>query len=277
MSNEMYEDIDGTLNLANDAGIQETTETTEGTASETATETHEEGTETAGAENGAEGTEQTEEEKAAAAEEHKKKTGSQRARERADRLERENQALRDALARGNSQTQPPPEVKPEAPQSGKPDPNDPKWKSHEEFQQAQLDYEVERRLTEREQRSRVQAQQETWKQREEAVIAKHEDYPEAFRDFMSARPAEPLKQALLRHPEGPSIVHFLGNNLQELRRISALDPVDQVLEVGELGSRFKAPPKKEPKQTQAPAPIKPLGGASKPVVRTESTDAYEQY
>ncbi len=274
MSNEMFEDIDGNLNLADNAGTQETTETAEGTAAETTAETHEEGTETTGAETGADGTELTPEEKAAV-EEHRKKTRNERYREKASRLEAENQALRDALARGNPQQQP--EVKPEAPQSGKPDPNDPKWKNHEEFQQAQLDYEVERRIAEREQRSRVQAQQETWKQREEAVIAKHQDYPEAFQDFMSARPSEPLKQALLRHPAGPSIVHFLGNNLQELRRISALDPVDQVLAVGELGGQFKAPPKKEPKQSQAPAPIKPLGGASKPVIKTESTDAYEQY
>ena len=213
--------------------------------------------------------EQTEEAREA---EHKKKTGSQRAREKADRLERENQALRDALARGTA----PKPVEPEATPT-KPNPDDPKWKSHQEYEDAKFDYEVETRIAQREAKTKAKTEQETWKQREDAIVGKYEDYQEVFTDFIGAQPSDALKKAILRTPVGPEIVYALGNNPAEIRRLNALDPVDQVLEIGEMASRFKTPPKTEKKPTQAPPPIAPLTGASAHVVKANAGDAYEQY
>jgi len=268
MDSDLYEDIDSTENGT--TGAPDPFKTAEDLAVEVeaaATETTEEGTAT-------ETADQSPEEKAEA-EEHKKKTGSQRARERAERLERENQALRDALARGQGAPATTPET--DTPAS-KPDPNDPKWKSHAEYEEARIAHEVDRRISEREQRTRAQAEQEKWKQREEATAAKYEDYQEVFQDFIALRPSDTLKQAILKIEVGPEIVYFLGNNATELRRLNALDPVGQVLEIGELRARFKTPPPKtEKKTTQAPPPVKPLSGATKPVVNKDSTADYEQY
>lgn len=258
MSDEAYENLDVTLDPAVIAGNAQETATVPAEApveTQAATETTEE---------------QTPEQKE---EEHKKKTGSQRARERAERLERENQALRDALARGKQ-----PEPTATAEPAAKPNPDDPKWTSHAEFEEARIAYEVNRRLEEHEQKRRMKDQQDGWAKKEEPVASKYEDYPEVFQDFIASKPSQFLTQAILKADEGPEIAYYLGNNPQELRRINAMEPVDQVLAVGEIRALFKTPTvKKEVKPTQAPAPLTPLTGAAKPVQRDDRAERYEQY
>lgn len=268
MSNETYEDLDGTLTPASNAGNEppnpqdppldlapDPNEPLALTPEEIAAK------------------EAEEQAKAALAEEHKKKTGSQRQRERAERLERENQALRDALARGKQ-----PEMPVQTEPTSKPNPDDPKWTSHAEFEEARIAYEVERRIEEREQKRRMKDQQEGWAKKEEPVAAKYDDYPEVFQDFIASKPSQFLTQAILKAEEGPEIAYYLGNNPQELRRINAMEPVDQVLAVGDIRARFKQPTvKKDVKPTKAPDPISPLTGAAKPVQRDDRQDRYEQY
>jgi hypothetical protein len=259
MSEEAYENLDVTLDPAVIAVIEKPTEEqAEGTAETTETETQEAG--------------ETVEQKAEA-EEHKKKTGSSRLRDKLTRSEAENQALRDALARGKQ-----PDAPVQTDPNAKPNPDDPKWTSHAEYEEARIAYEVNRRLDEHEQKAKMRVQQDSWAAKEEPVAAKYDDYPEVFQDFIAAKPSQFLTQAILKAPEGPEIAYYLGNNPQELRRLNAMDPVDQVLAVGDIRAKFKQPTtERTVKTTQAPAPIAPLTGASKPVQRDASADRYEQY
>lgn len=73
-----------------------------------------------------------------------------------------------------------------------------------------------------------------------------------------------------RMDNGEDVIHFLGTNTKEARRIYQLDPVSQVREMTRIESRLlaeaekaKAPPSTPARQTtKPPAPIKPLASGT---------------
>ena len=219
-------------------------------------------------------------EKAQAEEERKRKTGSQRAREKADRLERENQALRDALARG---TQKEPEAaphRPQAPTDGRPlPPKSSDFTDYDEYEAARdkyqedlTDWKVEARLQKEKQESAQHSAGETYGSKVSKIVETHPDFMTLAEELSEEgiEPTEVMKQVVLASDAGHELLYHLAKNPQETKRIGALPPGAQLLELGMMLGRMNgntpAPARPEVKPSQAPAPPKPIKGPATPSV-----------
>jgi hypothetical protein len=76
---------------------------------------------------------------------------------------------------------------------------------------------------------------------------------------------EPMQLAISASDEAPAITYHLAKNPAEARRIAAMTPIAQAVEIGRLESRLAAPtpaPKPSPKTTtDAPEPPPTARGA----------------
>ena len=65
----------------------------------------------------------------------------------------------------------------------------------------------------------------------------HPDFDEVVDDLGEAKPiSQTLQLAVLRAPNGPEIAYDLAKNLPEYERISALEDIDQAMEIGKLSA-----------------------------------------
>lgn len=71
--------------------------------------------------------------------------------------------------------------------------------------------------------------------------------------------------------------YFLGTNPREAARISKLSPVRQIAAIAKLEDKFAAKPAPKPKQSAAPAPIKPVGGSSTRSDEIQPTESFESF
>ena len=145
-----------------------------------------------------------------------------------------------------------------------------------ETYQSEADYERDREarlainttatLVERDARTAAanaeRADAEIWSTQIDAERDKYPDF-EAVAYDPSVPYSEVMINAVQGHPNGVDIAYYLGQNKETARRIASLPPLQAVLELGELGTRFKTaksvtPPAK--RQTNAPAPIKTVSG-----------------
>jgi len=142
------------------------------------------------------------------------------------------------------------------------------------------DQKVEQRFKAREEQSAkqqaAQSEQEAAKRfREHAakVAAEIED----FEDVLAASSApmtQAMANAITRSGEnGPRIAYHLAKNPEEARRIAALDPAEQAMEIGFLRASVSKEPVKKP--SKAPAPIEPVK-AGKTVSANEMPDPTSQ-
>lgn len=161
--------------------------------------------------------------------------------------------------------------RPEPKQEAKPvdsgEPQRDRFESYEAYLEARAewraDQKVEQRFKAREaeatnQRA-AQSQQEA-AQRFREHAAKVASEIEDFEDVLAASSA-PLSQAMAnaitRSGElGPRIAYHLAKNPDEARRIAALDPAEQAMEIGFLKASVSKEPVKKP--SKAPAPIEPV-------------------
>lgn len=90
---------------------------------------------------------------------------------------------------------------------------------------------------------------------------KYEDFDEIARN-----PDLPITQdmvnALFDCDHAADIAYYLGQNIQETRRIALLSPIAVAREIGKLEARFVGPPPKT--KTNAPEATKPIGSHEKP-------------
>jgi len=96
-----------------------------------------------------------------------------------------------------------------------------------------------------------------------ARVAKFEkDHPD-YRDVVERDdvPASmPMQHAMLNSEDGPAMAYYLGQNPDEAERISKLDGINAVYEMGKISARLA----EKPRASTKPAPITPLktGSAS---------------
>lgn len=216
------------------------------------------------------------EEKAKAEEERKRKTGSQRARAKAERLERENQALRDALARGTQKTteaEPAkkatsPDGRPLAPKSTNFDSYDEYEAARDKYQEDLTDWKVENRLRMAELRKAEQAEVETVRAKAATAHEAHPDLGDLLSDLddQGIAPTETMHRAIQESDLGAELLYHLAKNPAEVRRIGALPPVAQALELGAMLAQIKGATTATPKnlETKAPPPPKPIKGPATP-------------
>lgn len=125
---------------------------------------------------------------------------------------------------------------------------------------------------------------ETYQARVDKAREKYPDYDAKV--YSESVPfTRPMTDAIVEMEHGTDVAYFLADNPQEFDRISKLSPRGQVMELGYLSAQFRSQKAAEPAAqkapvSQAPKPIRPLGGGGgspapgSPQGGEESMDAY---
>lgn len=144
----------------------------------------------------------------------------------------------------------------------------------EAYTNAMVDWKLERRLAELEQRQATRQVTYTHEQRLQEFVKTAPDFEEVLDNVEHVRFAPTTLEALATSDIGPQLMYELGKNPSEAERISRLHPVQQVKELGRIEERLAskktaaATPKTE---TKAPAPLKPAAGKAS-VSKVDITD-----
>jgi hypothetical protein len=148
---------------------------------------------------------------------------------------------------------------------------------------------AERDKAQREEIERGQrATHEAYQARVAKAVEKLPDY-RAVAESPDVQVSIPVAHAIANSEQGPEIQYFLGKNPDEAKRILALHPAKQLVELGKIEARLEAEaskPAAEPKPAEkpkpvvsaAPKPIKPLEAASESqTVKEPSEMSMEEY
>lgn len=186
-------------------------------------------------------------------EEKPKKPGSRRAREKAARLEAENEALRAALANQKPQEQakPNPVVN-----DGRPKAED--FESFEDFQEALTDWKVNKALETRDAEARARQQQEIVAKKVKIGREKYEDFDDDLADIMPLAANHPVGMAITESDHTEDLIHYFAENIEDLERIRALSPTGIGREIAKLEAKFVKPSQPNKPTSQAPPPVKPI-------------------
>lgn len=121
-----------------------------------------------------------------------------------------------------------------------------------------------------------QAVQEAYKERVKKVSSEIPDY-QAVAERADVQVSIPMAHAILMSEEGPRLQYYLGQNPEEAKRISGLNPVQQLVEIGRLEAKLAKPA--EPKAVvsaapKPPTPHTPKGEQSRKSPEEESMEEY---
>lgn len=220
-------------------------------------------------------------------EEEKKphKTGSQRARERA---ERETQARIAAEQRAAAL-----EAQLNARNLQMADPNEPKIEDFENFDaykaalvthaQKRASEEVEQRFKSEQAKRDYEAKQAQWQARDAEFSKDKPDWDDAIEDLTEAvskldpqrAPGfQALDAALSASELSSALKYHLGKHPEDFVRMASLDPINAIRELAKLEIKIGTPEPPKPKTTNAPPPIAPLGGTSNVTPPKHRRDTY---
>jgi len=132
--------------------------------------------------------------------------------------------------------------------------------------------ETKRRTTDAE--TARESMMDTFSKQTDAIRAKHSDYDEVVN-----RPVftPEMQDAIFESEHGAEIAYHLGKNGREATKIANLSPSQMNREFGKLEARFSAVPLTK-KISNAPSPIKPVGGAEtiqKDPAKMNASEYYE--
>ena len=207
---------------------------------------------------GADDTQHEEDDEEGEGESAGKRRGSSRQR-KIDKLTREVEALKQQLAQtGQPKAEPP---KPEQP--GKPKLE--QFDTLEAYQEALTEWHFAEREKKREAEAQEKAAREVaqklqteWDSKQQSARKAHQDYDDAIES--TAAPDGPgvaaARQAMLEDDAGAEILYHLAKHPDELKRISAMQPIAAVREIGRLSALF-TPPAANGKQKLSAAPKPP--------------------
>jgi hypothetical protein len=203
---------------------------------------------------------------------------------RAQEAEREKEYWKQEALKGKAPGEQKVEPKKEADTSKKPKAED--FEKHEEFIEAMADWKAEQKLADREAKQReAQVKSEGQKKRDEhfkryeEFKAKHEDFEETLEDIKGIQVSMTVNNAIIESEFGPALMYEFAKNPDELKRISALDPIAAAKAIGKIEARIEKDSSLEkeekveakPETTKAPKPIKPVGGKAS-VIKTIRDD-----
>lgn len=202
---------------------------------------------------------------------------------RANALERELQNLRQTQAAQpvEKPTEAPRETdtqeaaSTEASSDGRPDQD--KFESYEEYQEALVDWKVSRRLETHQQEERERIARDQAQRAEQDLVAAHQARIDEFRsehdDFdvvvergRNLPMTRPMQDTVLNSDIGPAMMYHLCRNPEECDRIATMHPLAAIKELGKLEARLEVatsgPTRVADSVTKAPKPIKPVGGSA---------------
>jgi hypothetical protein len=209
----------------------------------------------------------------------KKKSGSQRRKERAERAEAEVARLQRLVEQmalkgaGDSKPETTEATKPKsaAPQDGEPNPDN--FETHRDYVKALAKYEAAQMLKDRD----AQAEEAKRKSEHEQMMKSHFDRVKSFASKVSdwedviesaadVKMSATVEQILVTSENGPELLYELAKNKAEFERICSLGPIAAARELGKLETKLSSASDESKKltetkkqTTQAPAPITPVG------------------
>lgn len=151
----------------------------------------------------------------------------------------------------------------------------------EKYAQAVADHRLTQAGKEAEAKQKAEAQKQyqeklttAWEEKVERGTEKYDDWQEKVGDL---KPVVPFIAALMEAENGDDIAYYLGSNPKEAERIVRLPPISQAREIGKLEAKLLSEPAKPKVPSNAPAPLKPVGGSGSPSTRklTEIDDQNE--
>lgn len=175
-------------------------------------------------------------------------------------------------------------------QQAQPDPNAPPNPADFDYGDADpaylaavVDYKVDQKLRAFQERAQAQAQAQTADQQ---FKAKEADYSKVKPDFQTVvydskwECTPVMADAIKQADGGPAVAYHLASNPAEARRIAALNPLAQALEIGRIEARLSTPAAPQPKTvSEAPPPpngVRGAGGRFKPAPDTDDFSAFEK-
>ncbi len=141
-------------------------------------------------------------------------------------------------------------------------------KDYDDYVERLADYKAEQKYNERDAQRRTEetarrqqdyanSTRNAHLEREAKARDKYEDYDEIARN-----PSLPINDAMantiMLSDNGPDLVYYLGNNLEDARRIFVMPPLLAVKELGKIEAKLATAPVPARPVTRAPAPINPV-------------------
>lgn len=144
---------------------------------------------------------------------------------------------------------------------------------------------IERERQQAERRAIEQAQQQERERHQERIAAAAEKYPDFHEvaENPDVQVSMVMAHAILQSDSGPDIQYYLGANPAEAKRIMALTPPRQLVELGKIEAKLTAPkpeaaPAPKPRISNAPPPIRPLkSGDVEPVAKNRGEMSMDEY
>jgi hypothetical protein len=197
-----------------------------------------------------------------------KAQASRRAEKQVELRLRAEYAEKEAAALRNQLNPPKPQL------SGEPVPA--QFQDYESYISALTDWKVEQKFGGIQKQNETQQAQRAVQERAATILPKLKPAMEKYDDFnevatsYSAPPA--VQAAMLRSSMVGELYYHLGQNPDELDRISRLDDIEQVYAVRDLEAKLKG----TPSPTKTPAPIVPNSGRSA-VSKSPSAMNYDEF
>lgn len=180
---------------------------------------------------------------------HKKKSGSQRWKEKAQREAEEKEYWRQQALKGQAPEAPKPQPAP----NGKPVLDS--YETFDAYNEALMDWKVEQRMAQMEQKTHAEKIQKTWEAKKAEARKELPDFDEVISDMIE--PPAPVVLAVMEASDHiAKIAYHLAQHPDELQRINRLAPPQAALEVARIEARFN--------RTPAPAASKPVSKAPRP-------------
>ena len=151
----------------------------------------------------------------------------------------------------------------------------------EEYAKARETYATKKALDERDQKQRDEATKTTqaqlterWEEKVGKASDKYDDFDEVVG---SLKPTAPWSVAIMKTENGADVAYHLGTHQAEARKLFALDPYDQILEISKLSHKLSATPLIPKEPSKAPAPITPVTGEAQATDELAPVMPFEKY
>lgn len=193
--------------------------------------------------------------------------------------EKENEELRARLAQYESKVVPAakevPAEKEEAPAANA-RPKQEDFNDYDEYVEALADWKTEQKLAKKlEEFQQQEAKEAAEKQAKDVFDAyqkRCDDAREKYEDFddvawSDVEAPNVVLDVIRQHENGPDLQYYLGSHKDFSRKLLAMSPAMALVEVGKLMDKFAAEAEGEPepqatRKSNAPPPIKPIGGSA---------------
>lgn len=150
------------------------------------------------------------------------------------------------------------------------------------WEMGQANQEREKKAREEESSRQRTKMQTTFAEKTDKFREETPDYDDVIADIADVELSEAIAVSVLESDLAAQLTYYFGKHPDELDRINSLSPLATAREIGKLEAKLSSEPKKQLKQSDAPAPIAPVGTSKATVtpdftkMTDEEWDRYER-